>query len=259
LTYVKLRRMSEVRSFAAGGYRYIRSVFQYSAGVAAEPDLEIHRARLARPLPLVEGFRAVERHLAALDRPSTAFCACELRSPEPFSEQGFVDFNRGYVETLARWGLYKDGVNPVARTNVCPQHGAPSTPSLYAFSYTVPAAGAAPSFIVSGGGEAAEGSGPYRERIVRYGDTSTDGLREKMRYVVGAMEGRLAALGFGWTEAASTQAYTVHDIGGLLGAEIVARGAAANGLTWHFCRPPVVGIDMEMDVRSPARELVLAA
>ena len=241
--------------FAAGGYRYIKSVFQYSAGVAAEAGFEIHRARLARPLPLADGFRAVERHLAAIGRPTTAFCACELRSPEPFSEQGFIDFNRTYVVTLERWGLYKDEANPVARTNVCPMYGAPSSPSLYAFSYTVP--GTAKSFVVAGGGEAAEGKGSYRERIVRYGDTSLEGLREKMRFVVGAMGRRLSALGFGWADAASTQAYSVHDIGALVGPEIAARGAAPNGVTWHFCRPPVVGIDFEMDVRGAARELML--
>src|SRR5204862_4728443 len=110
--------MSEVIVFAPGGFRYIKSVFQYSAGAATEPGFEIHRARLARPLPLAEGFRAAERHLAAQGRPATAFCACELRSPEPFSEQGFIDFNRGYVQTLERWGLYKEGINPVARTDV---------------------------------------------------------------------------------------------------------------------------------------------
>src|SRR6185295_9469642 len=216
-------------SFTPGGYRYLPSVFQYSSGVAAEPGFEIHRARLARPLPLAEGFRAVERHLAALGRPTTAFCACELRSPEPFSEQGFIDFNRGYVLTLERWGLYKDGVNPVARTNVCPLYGPPSVPSLYAFSYTVAASNAPGSFIIAGGGEAAEGKGSYRERIVRYGDTSPDGLRAKMQHVVNEMKRRLAALGFDWTQAASTQAYSVHDIGALVGPEIAARGATPNG------------------------------
>jgi hypothetical protein len=247
--------MSEVVTFLAGGYRYIKSVFQYSAGVAAEPGFEIHRARLARPLPLLEGFAAVERHFKAIGRPTTAFCACELRSPEPFSEQGFIDFNRTYVQTLERWGIYKNEANPVARTNVCPQYGAPSSPSLYAFSYTVP--GNAKSFIIAGGGEATEGKGSYRERIVRYGDTSPDGLREKMRFVVAAMEKRLAALGFGWADATSTQAYAVHDIGPLVAPEIAAHGVAPHGLTWHFCRPPVVGVDFEMDVRGPARELVL--
>jgi hypothetical protein len=249
--------MSEITRFAAGGYRYLPSVFQYSSGVAAELGFEIHRARLARPLPLLEGFRAVERHFTAIGRPTTAFCACELRSPEPFSEQGFIDFNRQYVQTLERWGLYTDGVNPVARTNVCPLYGPPPVPSLYAFSYTVPAAGAARSFIIAGGGEAAEGKGSYRERIVRYGDISQDGLREKVRFVIAAMERRLGGLGFGWSDATVTQAYTVHDIGALIGPELSARGIVPNGLTWHFCRPPVVGIDFEMDVRRPARELVL--
>src|SRR5438045_189783 len=64
--------------FEPGGYRYIRGVFQYSAGVAAQPGFELERARFARPLSLVQGFAAVEAHLKSLGRPSTAFAACEL-------------------------------------------------------------------------------------------------------------------------------------------------------------------------------------
>src|SRR5690606_3285552 len=108
-----------------GGYRYIKGVFQYSSGVAAQPGFEIERARLLKPLPLVEGFALVEKHLAALGRPTTAFCACELRSAAPFTEQEFVAFNREYVKTLERWGIYKDEQNPVARTNVCPEYDKP--------------------------------------------------------------------------------------------------------------------------------------
>src|SRR3954470_8491563 len=85
--------------FEDGGYRYIPAVFQYSGGVAAEPGYEIERARFAKPLPLVQGFAAVEKHLAAIGRPATAFAACELRSPEPFTDQGFVEFNKVYVKT----------------------------------------------------------------------------------------------------------------------------------------------------------------
>lgn len=59
-----------------------------------------------------------------------------------------------------------------------------------------------------------------------------------MRYVMAEMEWRLTALGFSWKDAISTQAYTVFNIGVLLEAEIVRRGAAAGGLTWHFARPP---------------------
>jgi hypothetical protein len=249
--------MAEVIVFKSGGYRYIKAGFQFSSGVAAEAGFALERARLARPLALVAGFAAVEAHLAALARPSTAFAACELRSAEPFSEQGFEDFNREYVKTLARWGIYRDGVNPVARTNVCPRYDKPREPVLYAFSYTVPADLRRGSFIIAGGAEVRGGVEGYAARTVRHGETSADALREKVRYVVELMEGRLKALGYGWADAITTSAYTVHDIGALIGPEIAARGAAAGGLAWHLARPPVQGLEFEMDVRGAAREIVL--
>jgi hypothetical protein len=84
-----------VEPFPAGGYRFIVHQFQYSAGVAAEPGFRIERARFARPLPLVEGFDAIDAYLAGIGRSPTAFCACELRSPAQFTDAGFVAFNRG--------------------------------------------------------------------------------------------------------------------------------------------------------------------
>jgi hypothetical protein len=243
--------------FTPGGYRYIRAGSPFSSGVAAEAGFEIERARFTRPLPLADGFAAVEAHLAALGRPSSAFAACELRSPDPFNEQAFDAFNREYVKTLARWGIYREAANPVARTNVCPQYERPREPVLYAFSYTVPAKHGRGSFIIAGGAEVGGGAGGYAARTVRHGDSSPDALREKLRFVVELMEQRLNGLGFGWPQALSTQAYTVHDIGALAGPEIAARGAAPGGLTWHFARPPVVGLEFEMDVRGAAREIVL--
>ena len=249
--------MAKVVVFQPGSYRYISAFFQYSGGVAAEPGFEIERARLARPVPVAEGFQLVEAHLKALGRPTTAFAACELRSPAPFTEQGFIDFNRVYVKTLERWGVYKDEVNPVARTNVCPEHHKPASPSLYAFSYTVPSKSKRGSFIIAGGGDATEGKQPLKDYIVRYGETSPDAMREKLRFVVAEMERRLKALGFGWQDAVSTQAYSVQDIGALVGEEIFRKGVAPGGLCWHFTRPPVVGLEYEMDVRGAAREIVL--
>lgn len=249
--------MSNVMVFAPGGYRYISAVFQFSSGVAAEAGFEMVRARLSRLLPMAEGFAAVEAHLKAIGRPTTAFAACELRSPAPFSEQGFIDFNRHYVQTLERWGIYKNEINPVARTNVCPEFDKPPVPSLYAFSYTVPSVSKRGSFILAGGGEARPGKGSYSERVVRYGEHSTDALRDKVRYVVAEMEARLKALGFGWQDALSTQAYTVFDIGPLMAEEFVKKGITPGGLCWHFCRPPVEGLDFEMDVRGAAREIVI--
>ncbi|OGB93894.1 MAG: hypothetical protein A2Z31_04345, partial [candidate division NC10 bacterium RBG_16_65_8] len=248
--------MGEVIGCPASGYRYLKGVFQYSAGVAAEPGFAIERARFLRPVPLDEGFRAIEAYLIEIQRPLAAFCACELRSPAPFTEDGFAAFNRIYVGTLERWGIFRDEANPVARSNVCPEIDPPATPSFYAFSYTVPAhTGERRSFHVAGSGEVPEGKGAYRDRIVRRGDASPEGLREKARYVLGEMERRMTALGFGWAEVTGTQLYTVHDVHPIFGEEIVRRRAALHGLTWHFARPPVVGLDFEMDVRGTAREI----
>ncbi|MFC5423889.1 hypothetical protein ACFPOB_30670 [Bosea eneae] len=44
---------------------------------------------MAVPVALDRGLASIEAHLKQLGRPLTAFCACELRSPEPFSEGGF--------------------------------------------------------------------------------------------------------------------------------------------------------------------------
>ena len=246
--------------FAAGNYRYIKAVFQYSGGVAAEPGYEIERARFAAPLPLADAYAAVEAHLKALGRPTTAFAACELRTPEQFTEQGFIDFNRIYVKTLERWGTCRDGaepVNPVARTNVCPVHDRPAGPVMYAFSYTVPARNPRPTFIISGGGEARAKGGSYAERIVRFNDTTSAGMREKVACVIEEMGRRLALLGFSWADAVTTQAYTVQDIGSLVGEMLDARGALRGGLVWYYARPPVIGLEYEMDVRGAAREIVL--
>jgi hypothetical protein len=250
--------MPDVFEFQPGGYRYLRGVFQYSAGVAAQPGFEIERARFRRPIPLAEGFGRVEAHLASIGRPTTAFCACELRSPEPFTEAGFVAFNREYVTVLGRWGIYREDANPVARSNVCPEIDSPPVPSLYAFSYTVPHQGTGTeSFVIAGSAEAQEGRGSYRERAIRFGDRSPEALQEKGRWVLGEMERRMKSLGFGWSDATATQLYTVYDVHPFLGDEIVRRGATPSGLTWWFARPPVSGLDYEMDVRGLARELVL--
>jgi len=209
--------MSTVQPFPAGGYCFIAHQFQYSGGVAAEPG-----------------------------------------SPAQFTDAGFVAFNRHYVERLAAWGIFRDEVNPVARSNVCPEIDPPTTPSFYAFSYTVPSANsAARSFVAAGSGEAREGGPSYEGRIIRRGDQSPEAMCEKARFVLGAMEQRMAALGFGWADVTAAQVYTIFDIHLLMADEFVRRGAISGGLTWHFARPPVQGLDFEMDVRGVARELMI--
>jgi hypothetical protein len=250
--------MSATTPFTPGGYAYIPGVFQYSAGAVALPGFRIERVRFAEPVPLARGFARVASHIQAAGRPLTAFCACELRSPAPFTEAGFIAFNRVYVGTLGEWGLFKDEINPVARSNVCPELDPPAEPCFHAFAFTVEAADAPPSFVIAGSGEAPEGKGSYGDFIVARGDTSPDGMRRKSRAVLGEMERRLAAVGATWRDATAVQLYTVHDPHPFMGDELVRRGAMRHGLTWHFCRPPVVELDYEMDCRGVAVERVLA-
>ena len=132
--------MPEAVPFPDGRYRFIPGPFQYSGGVCAERGFAIERVRFRRWLPMNEGFAAIRAHLEGIGQPLTAFCACELRSPAPFTEAGFVAFNREYIQPLEQWNIVRAGVNPVARSNVCPESAPPAAPCFYAFSYTVPAA-----------------------------------------------------------------------------------------------------------------------
>lgn len=232
-----------------GDYRFIPGVSQYSGGAGALPGFRIERVRFANPVPLREGFARAADIIRSAGRPLTALCACELRSPAPFTEQGFKDFNGTYIEILKSWGLMQDGVNPVARSNVCPKLSPPTEPSVHAFSFTTAAPNAPASFVVSGSGEAQEGHATYRERTIRFGETSPAAMREKAQWVLGEMERRMSAFSATWSDTTAVQLYTVHDIFPFLEQELGHRGALRSGLTWHFNRPPVVDLEYEMDCR----------
>jgi hypothetical protein len=241
-----------------GNYSFLRGLAPYSAGTIADEGYEIVHARFLQPVALSTGFDRVKQHLAAIDRPLQALCGMELRSPKPFTFAGFSDFNKSYVRVLSDWGIVADGVNPVARTNVAPEIGAPAAPSLYGFSYTVPSTTKMKTFVVAGGGELPEGSLDPHD-VVRRGEESTDALREKVRFVMGLMTGRLKGLGVDWGSATTVSIYTVHPIAGLLADDIIKpMGASAiHGATWYYSRPPIVSIEYEMDLRGCGREIVL--
>ncbi|MGB7305449.1 MAG: hypothetical protein WBD13_14320 [Burkholderiaceae bacterium] len=243
-------------TFTDGGYRYIPAVFQYSGGVVAEPGMRIERVSFSQVVPLAHGFELIEKHLAAIGRPNTAFCACELRSPAPFTEQGFRDFNAQYGEVLTRWGILRDGVNPIARSNVCPEINPPDEPGFHAFSYTVVDPDARPTFVVAGSAECPEGKGDYRDNVIARGDLSQAGLKTKVQWVLGEMQRRMGMLGFEWPSVTASQVYTVHDFHPYAGDELVRSGAMRSGVQWHFARPPVQELEFEMDCRGLPLERV---
>ena len=240
-----------------GGYSFLKGIAPYSAGAVASPGFQIERARLSKPLSIAAAFERLDAHLKTIALPAHALCGMELRSPRPFTFQGFNDFNAGYVTYLEKRGLPVNGLNPVARTNVAPEIGGPAEPVVYAFSYTVPTQQTARTFVVAGAGELPEGSLDPHD-VVRRGESSLAALTEKTRFVLGLMEARLHGLKARWDEVNAVNVYTVHNIGPLLASHILpGTGQGRHGITWYYARPPITSIEYEMDVRGCAREFVL--
>ncbi|MFO0892933.1 MAG: hypothetical protein U0790_27815 [Isosphaeraceae bacterium] len=233
-----------------GDYLFLPGISPYSCGVVSAPGFEVAHVTFRRPLPYRDAFDRIRDHLAAEGRPRAALCAIELRSPCPFTFQGFSEFNAGYSRILEDWGLFVDGVNPVARTNVAPEVGPPGEPVLFAFSYTRPCDPTQPpTFVVSGAGELPEGVLAH-ESIIRVGETSSEAMIAKASFVMDLMEDRLHGLGAEWLDVSDVDVYTVHPLERILPEVILKRIGVAGtlGIRWYFSRPPIVGIEFEMDL-----------
>jgi hypothetical protein len=238
-------------------YRFLPGIRAFSSGVVAATGWQIIHATLATPAPWRDGFARIEHHLRERGRPRTALCGIELRSPAPFTFEGFAAFNESYRVQLAEWKILVGDDNPIPRTNVAPVIAAPGEPSLYAFAYTVQGTTPAPTFVVAGAGEMRDRA-QGREGIVRVGETSADAMREKARFVVAIMGQRLSALGGDWSRVTAIDVYTAEPIHGLIDEILSPAGAAAiHGVRWFPSRPPIQGLEFEVDLRGVGRELVL--
>lgn len=244
---------------SAGGYRFLPGIAPYSCGVVSSPGHEIVHVTFERPVPYLVGFDRIRDHLVGAGRPVAALCGVELRSPRPFSFEGFGEFNAAYARILEGWGVFVEGVNPVARTNVAPVVDPPAEPSLHGFSYARPCESSLPpTFVVAGAGELPEGL-LEAGAIVRGGESSADAIAEKASFVMGLMEARLRGLGVDWDRVTVVDLYTVHPVVALLPEVILGRvgSAAGHGVHWYYSRPPIEGIEYEMDVRGVRTEIRL--
>jgi hypothetical protein len=239
-----------------GDYLFVPGISPYSCGVVSAPGFEIAHVTFRRPVAYHRIFDLFEQHLKDRGRPKAALCGIELRSPRPFTFNGFAEFNAGYSKTLEDWGLFVDCINPVARTNVAPEVDPPAEPVLFGFSYTRPCDPSLPStFVVSGAGELPEGVLAH-EAIVRVGETSSEAMTQKASFVMDLMETRLHGLGADWSGVTAVDIYTVHALERILPDVILKRIGSAGvlGVRWFFSRPPIVGIEFEMDLRGARSE-----
>jgi len=248
-----------LRDHPSGNYRFLTGIRAFSSGAVAMPGHEIVHVTLAAPVPWRAGFARIDGYLREQGRGRTALCGIELRSPKPFTFNRFDEFNEGYRALLAEWGIIVGDDNPIPRTNVAPVTGAPSESSLYGFAYTMPGSTPSPTFIVAGSGELRDrAQGP--DGIVRRGDTSSKAMAEKARFVMGIMQDRLRGLGGDWSRVSAIEVYTAMPVDSAMLDEILrpAGPAAIHGLRFFPSRPPIQGLEVEVDMRGVAREVVLS-
>lgn len=238
-----------------GGYRFLPGGQVFAGGAVALEGHEIVHAMLQPWLPLKEAYEFIERYLHGQGLGTSALCGMELRLPRQLSMDEFRAFNAPYVEQLIRWGLLVEGRNPISRTNVAPAIDPPESPSVHGFSFAAPAKSRGRvSFVMSGMTEI----GPDGQ-IVAPADVSEAGLRRKVAYVIEAVSRRLSELGVGFNQASHIEFYAAHGIDKIV-AELLAPAidvGSRQGLRWHIGRPPVQGVEVELEARSVAREVIL--
>lgn len=226
-----------------GGYRFLAAEGRpFSGGAVADEGFDLAHVTFERPIPLEAGLAAAVRHVTDSGRPVSAIAGFELRIPAPLTDADFDSFNRGYVSKLKGLGLEVDGLMPAARTNVAPTEGAVSEPSVYAVSYTIPARRAGRAFVLSGVPEAEPG------------DTAT-----MVDSMIGALTARLTELTGSWTEVTAIQLYGVDDFKDLVAETVLSRSGrkALPTIQWFPSRPPIEGLNLEVDIRSAGVEVVV--
>ena len=227
----------------AGHYRFLQGIDPYSCGVIADEGFEIVHFTLARPLPWREGMNAVSAYLKKTKQPKTSLCSVELRCPKPYSMQGFIAFNRDYCRVLQEWGLFVDGRNPLARTNIAPlDRPADMTQELVGFSHieTLANTDVATTFVVAGAGELVEAK-LDSSGIIRRGETTSDALLEKAEFVANVMRQRVEGLGADPHSISRVNVYSAQPIDRAI-AETLSRelpAIARVGLNWYPSKPPV--------------------
>jgi len=242
-----------------GGFSFVKGIGPFSSGAVASAGFEIVHAVAVPLIKLDDGYGVIERHLREAGRPMNAVCGMELRIPRPLTPAGFNEFNQGYLKHLAGWDVQVDGNNPIARTNVAIGIAPVAEPALFGFYYTMPTTNPSHTFVLAGAGEVKSMSGGKME-IVAGDDVSASGLTQKTKFVLDRLGEHIAEMKMTWTDATAVNLYTVHNAYLVFASTILpAIGIAAQrGITWHYSRPPVDAMHLEIDAHATMREIVIA-
>jgi hypothetical protein len=241
-----------------GGFRFVKGIGPFSSGAIANDGFEIVHAQAIPLIKLDDGYGVIEKYMREAGRPMNAICGMELRIPKPLTPAGFNEFNQGYLKHLAGWDVQIDGNNPIARTNVAIAIAPVAEPALFGFYYTVPSSTRTKTFVLAGAGEVKSMSAGSLE-IVAGTDVSASGLTQKTQFVLDRLGEHLAEMKLTWADATAVNLYTVHDAYLVFASTILpAIGLAARrGITWHYTRPPIDAMQLEIDAHATLREVAI--
>jgi hypothetical protein len=231
-------------------YSFIPAVSPYSAGARASRGFELAALRLLDYHSLNRGFEVVDNWVGGQKLPPSAIVGFELRIPEALNFDQFETFNLVYRQLLSDRGLLLGGLNPIARTTVVPLLNPPMGPAVVgAFVVRPSKDSGGRDFLVAGAGENAGGV-LDADAIVAPGKTTGAELNPKVDEVLGQMLERVDALGSDGGSATVINVYSAHEIAGL--SERIG-SVLPSVLRWGYvrwlARPPIVGIEFEMDMR----------
>jgi len=77
--------------------------------------------------------------------------------------------------------------------------------------------------------------------------------------VMAIMQARLHGLGVAWSDVTAIDIYTAQPIEPFLADTVLVPAglSAIHGVRWFPSRPPIVGLEYEMDLRGVSRELLV--
>jgi hypothetical protein len=129
---------------------------------------------------------------------------------------------------------------------------------VYAFLYTVPSKTNRLTFATSAMADLKRNPDGSVENVAP-GDVSPAGMKQKVSFVIQAVDEKLQEINAPWSLTTQVRLYTVQPIGDLIPEIIlpVAGPGAHHGINWHYVYPPVVGLELEIDARGVSREFVL--
>ena len=82
-------------------------------------------------------------------------------------------------------------------------------------------------------------------------------MQAKAIAVMQAMQARLTGLQATWSDVTTVDIYTVQPLQPYLATAILKLmgQAAIHGVHWFYSRPPIIGLEFEMDMRGVRREI----